>query len=88
MNPKFKMILKIHKKQENEILKSERKGRKIPKLAKSEMKITRWLVKNKFQGKLDVYWTKNKKASIRGNSVKWKAKRKTIINEILIIKNK
>ena len=76
------MILKIHKKQENEILKS---GRKIPKLAKSEMKITRWLVKNKFQGKLDVYWTKNKKASIRGNSVKWKAKRKTIINEILII---
>ena len=29
MNPKFKMILKIHKKQENEILKSERKGRNI-----------------------------------------------------------
>ena len=43
MNPKFKMILKSHKKQENEILKSGRKGRKIPKLAKSEMKITRWL---------------------------------------------
>lgn len=46
MNPKFKMIKEMDKEQENEILKS---GRKIPKLAVSEMKVTRWSVKNKFQ---------------------------------------